>query len=221
VRSGPGEARTILLFHTISGNSSGPLNSLVWYVPSLRYTHGLVWRMHCGAEVTESSTNKQHHLSRVCIVRCIPVIHTRSTHRQMAMGSTVLKESPDCAPDQSLGSTQQQDIATTGPSRVYALAHHPPGLDPPGRQQGSTNWRSPPAAPGIDPLRSGPLCDPRRPRTPHDRTLHAGTPRSLGINIDSILEPMGTCVEWLWFRYRQRPVHMAWDREAYQLTPWR
>ena len=41
----------------------GPLNSLVWYVPSLRYTRGLGWHMHCGAEVTESSTNKQHHLS--------------------------------------------------------------------------------------------------------------------------------------------------------------
>ena len=41
----------------------GPLNSLVWYVPSLRYTRCLGWRMHCGAEVTESSTNKQHHLS--------------------------------------------------------------------------------------------------------------------------------------------------------------
>jgi hypothetical protein len=41
----------------------GPLNSLVWYVPSLRYTRGLGWRMHCGAEVTESSTNKQHPLS--------------------------------------------------------------------------------------------------------------------------------------------------------------
>jgi len=39
----------------------GLLNSLVWYVPSLRYTRGLGWRMHCGAEVTESSTNKQHH----------------------------------------------------------------------------------------------------------------------------------------------------------------
>ncbi len=35
----------------------------VWYVPSLRYTRGLGWRMHCGVEVTESSTNKQHHLS--------------------------------------------------------------------------------------------------------------------------------------------------------------
>jgi hypothetical protein len=33
------------------------------YVPSLRYTRGLGWRMHSGAEVTESSTNKQHHLS--------------------------------------------------------------------------------------------------------------------------------------------------------------
>jgi hypothetical protein len=41
----------------------GPLNSLVWYVPSLRYTRGLGWRMHFGVEVTESSTNKQHHLS--------------------------------------------------------------------------------------------------------------------------------------------------------------
>jgi hypothetical protein len=41
----------------------GPLNSLVWYVPSLRYTHGLGWHMHCCAEVTESSTNKQHHIS--------------------------------------------------------------------------------------------------------------------------------------------------------------
>jgi hypothetical protein len=37
------------------------INSLVWYVPSLRHTRGLGWRMHCGAEVTESSTNKQHH----------------------------------------------------------------------------------------------------------------------------------------------------------------
>ena len=44
----------------------GPLNSLVWYVPSLRYTRGLGWRMHCGVEVTESSTNKQHHLSHTC-----------------------------------------------------------------------------------------------------------------------------------------------------------
>jgi hypothetical protein len=43
----------------------GPLNSLVWYVPSFRYTRGLGWRMHCGVEVTESSTNKQHHLSKV------------------------------------------------------------------------------------------------------------------------------------------------------------
>ena len=30
----------------------GPLNSLVWYVPSVRYTRGLGWRMHCGIEVT-------------------------------------------------------------------------------------------------------------------------------------------------------------------------
>jgi len=40
----------------------GPLNSLVWYVPSLS-SLSLGWRIHCGANVTESSTNKQHHLS--------------------------------------------------------------------------------------------------------------------------------------------------------------
>ena len=38
----------------------GPLNSLVWYVTSLRYTRGLSLRIHCGVEVSESSTNKQH-----------------------------------------------------------------------------------------------------------------------------------------------------------------
>ncbi len=38
----------------------GPLNSLVWNVPSVRYARGLGWRIHCGVEVTESSTNKQH-----------------------------------------------------------------------------------------------------------------------------------------------------------------
>jgi hypothetical protein len=40
----------------------GPLNSLVWYVPSLRYTCGLGWRIHCGVEVTKSSTNRQHNM---------------------------------------------------------------------------------------------------------------------------------------------------------------
>jgi hypothetical protein len=71
VMSGPGAARTILLFYVISvffvsartnkrHHHLGPLNSLLWYVPSQRYTRGLGWRMHCGVEVTESSTNKQH-----------------------------------------------------------------------------------------------------------------------------------------------------------------
>jgi hypothetical protein len=58
VRSGPGAARTILLFHTISAR---PPKHLAWYVPFLRYTRGLGWRIHCGVEVTESSTNKHHH----------------------------------------------------------------------------------------------------------------------------------------------------------------
>ena len=52
----------------------GPLNSLVWYVPSFRYTRGLGWRMHCGAEVTESSTNKQHHLSALLIFQSTLVL---------------------------------------------------------------------------------------------------------------------------------------------------
>ena len=28
-----------------------PLDNLVWYVPYLRYTRDLGWRMHCGVEV--------------------------------------------------------------------------------------------------------------------------------------------------------------------------
>ncbi len=41
----------------------GPLKSLVCYVPSLRYTGVLGCHIHCGVDVTESSTNKQHLLS--------------------------------------------------------------------------------------------------------------------------------------------------------------
>ena len=86
--SGPGVARTILLFHTISSNLVlGPLNSVVWYVPSLRYTRGLGCRMHCGVEVTESSTNKQHHLSRGTLMHaglthltlCVPGVYQLPT----------------------------------------------------------------------------------------------------------------------------------------------
>ncbi len=76
VRSGPGADRTILLFHIIV---LVPLHSLVWYVPSLRYTRGLGWRIHCGVEVTESSTNKQH----IIIIRAAPTrifFETTSQH---------------------------------------------------------------------------------------------------------------------------------------------
>ena len=38
---------------------------LLMYEPSLRYTRGLGWRIHCGVEVTESSTNKQHMIKYV------------------------------------------------------------------------------------------------------------------------------------------------------------
>jgi hypothetical protein len=38
-----------------------PLNSLVWYHAASG------WRIHCGVEVTELSTNKQHTLSRTSL----------------------------------------------------------------------------------------------------------------------------------------------------------
>jgi hypothetical protein len=38
VRSGPGENRTMIVLHIISAMSAlGPVNSLLWYVPSSRY----------------------------------------------------------------------------------------------------------------------------------------------------------------------------------------
>jgi hypothetical protein len=44
-------------------------------------------------------------------------------------------------------------------------------------EQESTNGRRPPAVPGIAPRYSGRRFDPRRPLTPYERTLHAGTAR--------------------------------------------
>ena len=41
----------------------GPMISLT---ADLIHTRGLGWRTHCGVEVTESSTNKQHHISTGC-----------------------------------------------------------------------------------------------------------------------------------------------------------
>ena len=49
------------------------------HVPSLRYTRGLGWRMHCGVEVTESSTNKQHHpLHNFCVYIYIHILYFRT-----------------------------------------------------------------------------------------------------------------------------------------------
>ena len=53
VRSGPGSSRTILLFHTISARPPKQ--------PLFFFSRGLGRRIHLGVEVTESSTNKQHH----------------------------------------------------------------------------------------------------------------------------------------------------------------
>ena len=55
MRSRPGAARTILLFHIISDR---PPKQPLFFV-----SRGLGCRMHLGVEVTELSTNKQHHLS--------------------------------------------------------------------------------------------------------------------------------------------------------------
>jgi hypothetical protein len=46
---------------------------LLMYEPSLMYTRGLGWRIHCGVEVTESSTNKQHMIKYV--LRRLPLFH--------------------------------------------------------------------------------------------------------------------------------------------------
>ena len=56
--SGPGAARTILLFHIIS--TRPPKQPLFFS------SRGLGRRMLLGVEVTESSTKKQHHLSIYC-----------------------------------------------------------------------------------------------------------------------------------------------------------
>jgi hypothetical protein len=64
VRSGPGAARTIgtiLLFYIISARPPKQPRMIRTFLKVV-YKRGLGWRMHCGVEVTESSTNKQHHL---------------------------------------------------------------------------------------------------------------------------------------------------------------
>jgi hypothetical protein len=57
VRSRAGAVRTILLFHIISATARPPKQPLFFV------SRGLGCRMHLGVEVTELSTNKQHHLS--------------------------------------------------------------------------------------------------------------------------------------------------------------
>ncbi len=89
----------------------GPPNSLLWYVPSLRYTHGLGWRMHCGAEVTESSTNKQHHLSLV-------ILHRHSTGKHPAW-------KPPTLPPQGIHEGMDAGMRSLAP-HIYNEASVPP-----------------------------------------------------------------------------------------------
>jgi len=58
----------------------GPLNSLVWYVPSLRYTRGLGWRMHCGAEVTKLHVDSYPPLFSALVLYC------RTTREKTVLG---------------------------------------------------------------------------------------------------------------------------------------
>ncbi len=94
----------------------GPLNSLLWYVPSLRYTRGLGWRMHCGVEVTESSTNKQHYLSTATPSRCVGC----------EANTALLPHSPvqqTCEPDPSLHPTYQPSSLVKMPCRMALCVH--------------------------------------------------------------------------------------------------
>jgi hypothetical protein len=62
VRSGPGAARTILLFHIISDRPSKQtrVTRMVRTFLKVHTRLGLACALQCGEEVTESSTNKQH-----------------------------------------------------------------------------------------------------------------------------------------------------------------
>jgi hypothetical protein len=114
VRSGPGAAKTILLFHIISAR---PLNSLVWYVPSLRYTRGLGWRIHCGVEVTESSTNKQHIST--------PADACLSSSRKTSSRSALLKTPVSGAelPRTSSTHSSRKTQTNTSPRRFLTLSN--------------------------------------------------------------------------------------------------
>ena len=71
------------------------LNSLVWYVPSLRYTRGLGWRMHCGAEATESSTNKHHHLSSESCPACIVGVRRGNPDQELRCFDNLVTPQPN------------------------------------------------------------------------------------------------------------------------------
>ena len=58
MRSGPGAARTILLFHIISASPSKQPRMVRAFL-KVHTRPRLGWRIHCGVEVTESRTNKQ------------------------------------------------------------------------------------------------------------------------------------------------------------------
>ena len=123
----------------------GPLNSLVWYVPSLRYTRGLGCRMHCCAEVTESSINKQHHLSRRN-TRCSPqafsimiVLVTPKIDISVTITDTIVSLPTQVRLHTTLSATRPRRLAVgveSAPLRSAVSAAQ--GISPPKRHWGVT-----------------------------------------------------------------------------------
>jgi hypothetical protein len=84
----------------------------------------------------------------------------------------------------------------------------------------TTNCLRPPAVSYTDFLDSGRRSDSRRPPSPHERTLHAGTGRVHIVIRPGVHAGPRNMVFCIWQScardsdIRSRPVHMAWDREA-------
>jgi len=102
------------------------------------------------------------------------------------------------------------DMASSGP--------HTPQLRPvPSRR---TNGLRPPVVPGTASRHPGRRSDSRRPPTPHERTLHAGTGRAHTVILPACMLVPETGHSAYVSRapatpaIRPLPVHMAWDLEA-------
>ena len=143
--------------------------------------------MHCGAEVTESSTNKQHHLSLADGLSCLSLgaplrCPHLSSHAmvQMTIGAKAPKEPPDSPPAQATthvrprtaGRHHDAQLLTRSPSqRLHAsespqLGTRPTHAARPRRQAPPPRTHAGAHAPAAHPRRT------RAPRT-YERPEHA------------------------------------------------